>query len=214
MSSWAAGPIGVPPKNGHVLVSGLLGGDACQTSAVSSPGGVKSLLVLDYPNNLSGEPTGVMQHPADAIGGLAPADSASWVISSSTTTLYLDRVAQGGSAFFNGSGANVRARSVVVDGQGNAFVAVDFDVALMFLGATLTGAAHLSSVIKVSPQGQVLWSRTLKSTDPDIRIDGVALDAAGQVVVTGRFTVPPSFGSVMPQLPSGTAYSFVAAACP
>jgi fibronectin type 3 domain-containing protein len=97
---------------------------------------------------------------------------------------------------FSGIGAfdNAYAMSLAVDPLGNSVVVGSFQRTVSFGGASLTSAgAGDVFVVKYSATGQHLWSQRFGGTADDVA-QGVAVDAAGNVFVTGYFTGSASFG--------------------
>jgi len=120
---------------------------------------------------------------------------------SNTATATTQGIAAGGGSQlwatrFSGIGAfdNAYAMSLAVDSLGNSVVAGSFQRAVGFGGATLTSAgAGDAFVVKYSPTGQHLWSQRFGGTAEDVA-QGVAVDASGNVFVTGYFSGSVTFG--------------------
>jgi len=88
----------------------------------------------------------------------------------------------------------VNDSSIAVDPMGNVLVAGSFRGTLHLAGHTLTTNAAESSVFvaKLSPSGEVLWLQGFAATSTSISasttsLGGLAIDAAGKVVLTGTF---------------------------
>lgn len=103
-----------------------------------------------------------------------------------------------------GAGADPSPR-VATDSSGNMIVAGTFSGSITLGG----GAAALTSagasdvfVVKLSPTGAVLWSVRLGGTGTETAAS-VAVDGAGNVLVTGRMDGPVDFGG---GAVNGTAY--------
>ncbi len=95
---------------------------------------------------------------------------------------------------FGGSGRD-RATSVAVDKDGNILVAGYFSGTVDFGGGPLTSADLLDIfVAKYSPSGAHMWSKSFGGTGDD-GCYGVAVDAAGNVFITGAFKSTVNFGS-------------------
>lgn len=120
---------------------------------------------------------------------------------SNTATATTQGVAAGGgtqlwATRFSGIGAfdNAYAMSLAVDALGNSVVAGSFQRTVGFGGASLTSAgAGDVFVVRYSPTGQHLWSQRFGGTADDVA-QGVAVDASGNVFVTGYFSGSVSFG--------------------
>ena len=88
-------------------------------------------------------------------------------------------------------GARAEGNAVAVDGLGNVYVTGSFNGTVTF--GPGPGAATLSSqavadvfILKMDRDGQVLWARGMDSTW-NSRGNGIVVDAAGNVYVTGSF---------------------------
>ena len=86
-------------------------------------------------------------------------------------------------------------KRIRTDGQGNAFVAADFGGAVDVGNGplTCTSTSGGSLLAKLSPSGTALWSKALCS-DEDVSVLGLAVDAAGDSIVTGWFEGTLDFG--------------------
>jgi len=95
---------------------------------------------------------------------------------------------------FGGTGTDV-ARAVAVDAAGNVVVAGYFEGTVDFGGGPLTSGAGSTNVFvaRYSPTGTHLWSRRGGGPGVDLA-NAVAVDGAGNVVVTGQFTGTADFG--------------------
>ena len=99
--------------------------------------------------------------------------------------------------------------AVAVDGGGNAAVTGEFTGTVNFGGGSLTSAGDVDIfVVKYSSAGVYAWSKRLGGTGTD-RAYGVAVDAAGNVLVTGYFSGTVDFGGG-PLTSAGNADIFVA----
>ena len=115
-----------------------------------------------------------------------------------------------------GIGADV-ARAVAVDIQGNFYVGGEFTGQVDFdpgPGTRRLGSSGGTDgfLMKLKPDGQVIWTNALGSTGDD-RINALTVDLAGNVVVAGSFsgTVDFDFGpELVSQVSSGGLDGFVA----
>jgi hypothetical protein len=86
--------------------------------------------------------------------------------------------------------------ALAVDAAGNVYMAGFFGGSISFGTQTLSSAQNTteSFVVKFSPQGTLLWSKTAGVTNGDAYVGGVAVDAAGNVYVSGDFDGSLDFG--------------------
>src|SRR5262249_28945947 len=78
------------------------------------------------------------------------------------------------------------ARAVAVDGNGNVYVAGQFNGTGDFGGVTLTSAGGRDAfVAKLDPNGQVLWANRWGMANLDETGFGVGADSAGNVYALG-----------------------------
>ncbi len=94
-------------------------------------------------------------------------------------------------------------RDVAVDAAGNVFIFGDFVNTVDFGGGPLTSFSSNTDVFlaKFDPNGAHLWSKRFGGNGED-RASAVAVDGAGNVVITGEiFVGTASFGG--PNLPAG-----------
>ena len=83
---------------------------------------------------------------------------------------------------------------VAVDSSGNVFVAGTFDQTIDLGGGTLrTAGGRDIFVAKFSPTGTYIWQKSFGSTGDDW-VRGLAVDGAGNVVLTGQFVNTINFG--------------------
>jgi hypothetical protein len=96
---------------------------------------------------------------------------------------------------FTNSGADI-AYALALDAAGNPVVTGSFNGRLDFgCGQHVTVGGHDAFVAKLTgAAGACLWSRRFGGTDTD-RGQAVAIDGAGDVVVTGFFTFTADFGT-------------------
>lgn len=87
-----------------------------------------------------------------------------------------------------GNGSDQAVTAVAVDGGGNAIVAGLFAGSIDFGGGSLTSAGGDDAfVAKLGPNGNHLWSRRFGDASAQ-SATGVAVDAIGNVLVTGYFS--------------------------
>jgi hypothetical protein len=83
---------------------------------------------------------------------------------------------------------------IAVDADGNVLVTGRFVEALDFDGHKLVSKGHSDLfVLKLSPMGKVLWAKDSKG-DGAIMGSGIAVDAVGNVLITGNFDGEVTFG--------------------
>ncbi|MGD1047129.1 MAG: hypothetical protein ABR899_00075 [Candidatus Krumholzibacteriaceae bacterium] len=86
------------------------------------------------------------------------------------------------------------ARAIAVDASGNAIVTGDIDGTVDFGGGALTSAGSADVfVVKVASDGTHVWSKIFGDESYQ-RANGVAVDAFGNVLVTGSFYGAVDFG--------------------
>lgn len=84
-------------------------------------------------------------------------------------------------------GNQTSATAIVIDGEGNVYVAFSFDGSIRVGDETLTAAGATDGlVVKVSPAGDVLWRTPVGGAGADALSD-LALDPSGDVWAIGRF---------------------------
>ncbi len=89
---------------------------------------------------------------------------------------------------FSGSGQVRQGQGVALDAAGNIYVAGSFDGAIDLGGGPLTSAGDNDVfVAKLDAGGNHLWSKHFGSVGEDNGM-GIAIDAAGNIVVLGGFT--------------------------
>ena len=85
-------------------------------------------------------------------------------------------------------------RAVATDQAGNILVAGVFEDSMSFGGSSFVSAGlHDIVVAKYNAAGAHLWSKQFGGVDEDVAY-GLAVDAAGDVIVTGYFSGTVSFG--------------------
>jgi hypothetical protein len=94
-----------------------------------------------------------------------------------------------------GDGNNQEAYSVAVDASGNVIVTGDFWGAVDFGGGTLTSAGDWDIFVAKfgSADGAYIWSKRFGDGDYQVA-NAVAVDASGNVIVTGTFYSAVDFG--------------------
>jgi hypothetical protein len=86
--------------------------------------------------------------------------------------------------------------SVGVDAAGNVYVAGTFSGPMAIGGASLIGFGGRDIfVAKFEPKGKLLWAKQFGDVS-DETANAMAVDAAGNVVITGSTTEPVNFGGV------------------
>jgi hypothetical protein len=93
-----------------------------------------------------------------------------------------------------GDGAKQNGQAIAVDAAGNVVVTGDIDGTVDFGdGAPVTAAGSNAFVLKLNPGGDVLWKKHFGDADLQVGF-GVAVDAAGNVLLTGSFSGSIDFG--------------------
>jgi hypothetical protein len=89
---------------------------------------------------------------------------------------------------------NAATIPAATDGAGNVYVAGFFSGPMKISGTTLVGFGGKDIfVAKFAPKGDLLWADQFGDTGDDVA-QAIAVDAAGDVVVTGSITAPVDFG--------------------
>jgi hypothetical protein len=84
--------------------------------------------------------------------------------------------------------------ATATDSSGNIIVAGYFSGSVSFGSGTLTSAGGTDIfVAKYSPAGANLWAKSFGGTGDD-RANGVAVDASGNIFITGQFSTTVNFG--------------------
>ncbi|HET9502407.1 MAG TPA: T9SS type A sorting domain-containing protein [Hymenobacter sp.] len=97
---------------------------------------------------------------------------------------------------FGGSGYDL-ANGLALDASGNVVLTGAFTGTGTFGGLTLTSAAQYGNqlfVAKLDANGNWLWAKTATSPTATVQGTGVALDASGNVLLTGYFYGTANFG--------------------
>jgi hypothetical protein len=95
---------------------------------------------------------------------------------------------------FGDTGPSDGSRGIAVDGAGNVLVAGQFQGTVDFGGGPITSAGSLDiCIVKFDADGNHLWSHGFGDTLIDEGI-GIAVDGAGNVLVTGCFAGTVDFG--------------------
>src|SRR5881398_913671 len=134
--------------------------------------------------------TGAFSGPADFGGG---------ALTSAGVDIFLAKLSPTGGHVWSrrfGSGLAVHAgNGVACDGSGNVLVTGSFESSIDLGGGWARSFAHKDDfVAKYSPSGAYLWSR-FESGIYDDAGRGIAVDASGQVAVTGIFQAAVNFGT-------------------
>jgi hypothetical protein len=108
-----------------------------------------------------------------------------------------------------GDSSNQYATEMIVDPEGNVILLGRIYGTVDFGGSELvSGGAGDLLVVKLDNDGEHVWSRVFGDKDPD-RAERVAVDAEGDVIVTGTFTTEMDFGGPEPLLSAGMRDAFV-----
>lgn len=94
-----------------------------------------------------------------------------------------------------GGTLNDYGQSITVDGSGNSYIAGYFEGTASFGSVSLTSSGEKDIfVAKYDPSGNVLWVKKAGGTSID-EAKGIAVDASGNVYVTGSFVTSATFGT-------------------
>jgi hypothetical protein len=108
---------------------------------------------------------------------------------SSPALAWLSAQRFGQTSFDNGN-------DIAVDASGNRYITGSFNGTISFGSFSLTSSGYDAYIAKISPAGTVLWAQKGGGTSTD-EAWGVAVDASGNVYVTGNFySTTATFGSV------------------
>jgi hypothetical protein len=147
----------------------------------------------------------------DATGNSTTSPS-STVTVSNVTTLVAGQLqwAQGGvvTALYGQS----RVLGMAADSSGNVIAVGDFQYSLSLGSITLTSAGGRDGfIVKYNSQGAVQWAKSFGSTVDGEAARAVAVDSAGNIIVTGCFGGNVDFGGVTlssPANPSSPTYAY------
>ena len=93
-------------------------------------------------------------------------------------------------AYAAGYNGNESASSLVVDANGNTYITGSYTSSYINFGtiSLLNNFAGTSDIflVKIDPSGTVLWAKTFGGADGD-QGNGLAIDASGNVILTGWF---------------------------
>ncbi len=86
-------------------------------------------------------------------------------------------------------------RTIVVDASGNAHFTAEFEGNVAFGARALTAPSggYATAVVKVDPSGKVLWA--VSPTGSEVAVTSSALDAQGNLLVSGSFKKKVTMGS-------------------
>jgi len=106
---------------------------------------------------------------------------------------------------FGGPGATMTPKAVVTDAAGNIFVSGIFNGANLTAPAIERRGLQDIFVFKLDAAGNTIWARNFGGGGTTMDTSGLAVDSAGHVYLTGRFTGNnPSF----PAIPANTGNYF------
>lgn len=94
---------------------------------------------------------------------------------------------------YGGKLADQSENAIAVDAAGNVIVAADYYGTVDFGGGPLSAGGKPLVVAKLNPGGAHLWSHSFSSTGV-LYIGGVAVDAAGDVLIAGSYGGTVDFG--------------------
>lgn len=85
-------------------------------------------------------------------------------------------------------------KKLALDPAGNLYAACEFAGLTDFGGSQVQGQGnHDVAVVKLSPQGDLIWVRTIGGAGLETMLD-MAVDASGNVILAASFSQPLSFG--------------------
>lgn len=113
-----------------------------------------------------------------------------------------------------GDGATQQANAVATDANGNILVGGHFASLMTFGGAApiASGSPFLYNgfVVKLSPAGSEIWSKSLGTPTPNEILSSLVVDAAGNVYALGYYSGTTNVGGPdLPTVPVGTTGIFV-----
>ncbi len=95
-----------------------------------------------------------------------------------------------------GSSSDDESRAVALDGSGNVLITGSFQGTVNFGGVTLTSAGNDEIfALKLDSDGSVLWAKSFGGSNVDQGF-GIAVDAGGNVFITGGYKGTADFGGV------------------
>ena len=107
------------------------------------------------------------------------------------------------------SGVDIQdAKSLAVDSSGNILVTGAFSGMMSFAGCSLSTKAPGMFVVKLAPMGECQWGRAAGDAGSQYG-RGVAVDNAGNILVTGAFSSVMDLGCKAPLLNAGPLGLFV-----
>jgi hypothetical protein len=114
------------------------------------------------------------------------------------TGLYVAKLDPSGACLWSkdaGNAGNQFGKTIAVDGAGNVLVTGYFTGSLSFGEGSIANAGNADFfLVKFDPTGGYVWSQRGGGATDDVG-NGVALDGAGNVLVTGTFGGPADFGN-------------------
>lgn len=130
------------------------------------------------------------------------------------TDVFVSKVSSAGATqwvkSFGGNQSD-RGLGVAVDASGNVFVSGFYTTSVNFgNGISLTSNGGQDAfLVKLDPNGNALWAKTGGSTGGSDRANAVAVDGAGNAVITGQFSGEASFGALALNASDGTNDAFI-----
>lgn len=177
---WCCSPVFVLAQSSSLVWSGAFNGSGVDAAIAVATDAVGNIYTTGYfANTADLDPSaGVSSHTA--FGGF---------------DVFVAKTDQSGTLLWSkqfGGTSQDLSRSIAVDGNGDVYVTglfrgvVDLDPGAGSATSTSAGADD-AFIVKLSPAGDLLWAYTFGSVSTDLAND-VAVDATGQVYVTGNFT--------------------------
>jgi hypothetical protein len=95
-------------------------------------------------------------------------------------------------------------RGIVVDAIGNVYATGIFESSADFGGQILTAIGFSGTyLVKYRPDGSIAWLKQIDGPDSDAG-NGLAIDSAGNILVTGWFSGTTNFGGITLTTPGGS----------